>query len=89
MRKDEKLVDKYVLDLVLGLDEEKLDSMFVAKMSEGKWRIGLRQVLWHLVEEELQHRGELNVLFWQLDLDPPVTDLLDWKFALREIRTIT
>ena len=38
-----------------------------------------RDMLWHMVEEELQHRGELNALFWQLDIDPPVWDWEDWK----------
>lgn len=27
-------------------------------------------VAWHMVEEQLQHIGELNALFWQLDIDP-------------------
>lgn len=29
-------------------------------------------IVWHMVEEQLQHFGELNALFWQLDVDPPV-----------------
>lgn len=33
----------------------------------------LRDIMWHMVEEELQHRGELNALLWQMDLDPPQT----------------
>ena len=88
-RQDEKLVDTYVMNFVEGLDQEKLDSTFVVNKAEGKWRISLRQLLWHLVEEELQHRGELNALFWQLDIDPPVTGWLDWKFATGEIKTIS
>lgn len=39
----------------------------------------LRDILWHMVEEELQHRGELNALLWQMDVEPPVTDWIDWK----------
>ncbi len=88
-REDEKLVDTYVMNFVEDLDEKKLDSTFVANKAEGKWRINLRQLLWHLVEEELQHRGELNALFWQLDVDPPVTGWLAWKFATGEIKTIS
>jgi uncharacterized damage-inducible protein DinB len=30
-----------------------------------------RTIFWHLLEEELQHRGELNALFWQMDIDAP------------------
>jgi uncharacterized damage-inducible protein DinB len=28
-------------------------------------------IAWHMVEEQLQHIGELNALFWQMDIDPP------------------
>jgi uncharacterized damage-inducible protein DinB len=31
----------------------------------------LRTIIWHMVEEELQHRGEMNALFWQMDVDAP------------------
>ena len=34
-------------------------------------RASLRTIIWHLVEEELQHRGEMNALFWQMDVDAP------------------
>jgi uncharacterized damage-inducible protein DinB len=27
-------------------------------------------IVWHMVEEQLQHFGELNALFWQMDIDP-------------------
>ena len=31
----------------------------------------LADIVWHMVEEQLQHIGELNALFWQLDIEPP------------------
>ncbi len=34
-------------------------------------RMNLRTIIWHMVEEELQHRGEMNALFWQIDVDAP------------------
>ena len=34
-------------------------------------RMNLRTIIWHMVEEELQHRGEMNALFWQMDVDAP------------------
>ncbi len=39
----------------------------------------LRDMLWHLVEEELQHRGEMNALLWQIDVDPPISEWHDWQ----------
>ena len=43
-------------------------------------------MLWHLVEEELQHRGELNALLWQEDIDPPVISWGEWKRQSRRGR---
>ncbi len=37
------------------------------------FRISVRNMLLHMIEEELQHRGEMNALLWQIDVDPPVT----------------
>jgi uncharacterized damage-inducible protein DinB len=39
--------------------------------------ISARRMLIHMAEEELQHRGEMNALLWQLDGDPPVTGFDD------------
>ncbi len=38
----------------------------------------LRVILRHLVEEELQHRGEMNALLWQLGVEPPITPFGEW-----------
>ena len=27
-------------------------------------RVNLRTIIWHMAEEELHHRGEMNALFW-------------------------
>lgn len=43
----------------------------------------VRGTIWHLVEEELQHRGELNALLWQIDVEPPVLDWVSWEEAVR------
>ncbi len=40
----------------------------------------LRDLLNHMIEEELQHRGELNALFWQIDIDPPISGVEDAKY---------
>lgn len=57
-------------DMVCHLSEN-------GKTSEARFPIG--DVLWHVVEEELQHRGELNALFWQMDVDPPIAKVDDWN----------
>jgi uncharacterized damage-inducible protein DinB len=79
----ESEVDDYVHDFLQRLGAEDLKRSFSYSVGKGKdkkviTRI-LRDMLWHLVEEELQHRGELNALLWQDDIEPPVTDWFDWK----------
>ncbi len=44
----------------------------------GEQRFVIGDVLWHMVEEEFQHRGELNALLWQLDRDPPLGSYATW-----------
>ena len=59
-----------------SLTEERLNQEMVVRGTKGdgtpfEMRTSLRTIIWHLVEEELQHRGEMNALFWQMDVDAP------------------
>lgn len=45
---------------------------------ESAQRFVLGDVLWHMVEEEFQHRGELNALLWQMDVEPPLGSYRQW-----------
>jgi uncharacterized damage-inducible protein DinB len=47
--------------------------------------VPIRDVLWHLVEEELQHHGELNALLWQIDIDAPVSSWIVWAHTVGRI----
>ncbi len=40
-------------------------------------RYRVEDVLMHVVEEEIHHRGELLCLMWQIDVEPPHRDWLD------------
>ena len=62
--------------LARSLTPARLRRSFVVRGTQGdgtpfEMRVNLRTIVWHLVEEELQHRGELNALFWQQDVDAP------------------
>ncbi|HXW37620.1 MAG TPA: DinB family protein [Nitrososphaerales archaeon] len=46
-----------------------------------KFTTCLSDIIWHMVEEELQHRGELNALFWQMDVDPPLRSWFSSRLA--------
>jgi uncharacterized damage-inducible protein DinB len=76
---EERKIDSYVQNFLNELSEDDLVRYFVFKWDEKQFqRTKIRDMLWHLVEEELQHRGELNALLWQLDIDPPITGWNPW-----------
>ena len=85
VKKLEHEVDRYIGDFMKELKTQDLNKSFQYTIGAGKKKRvitrRLGNMLWHLVEEELQHRGELNALLWQDDIDPPVTDWFSWKKA--------
>ncbi len=64
--------DRAVRRVLGSLTPRDLDRVLKLPRHTGK-RIQLRTLLVHMIEEELQHRGEMNALLWQAGRDPPVT----------------
>ncbi len=58
---------------------EHLDRNFLVPKLPPWWdedfEAPVRGTLLHIIEHALQHRGELNALLWQIDVEPPI---LDW-----------
>ena len=65
-------VERLIRDVLREIGPTGLDRK-VAWHGRRSFRIPARAMLLHMSEEELQHRGEINALLWQLDVDPPVT----------------
>jgi uncharacterized damage-inducible protein DinB len=87
----ERRVDELIGGVMRKLRASDLSKSFDFTIGSGKDRketittTTTRRVddmLWHLIEEELQHRGELNALLWQEDVEPPVTSWFGWKRSL-------
>jgi uncharacterized damage-inducible protein DinB len=88
IRKDEEYLRTQIQRVMRELTEADLSrtiSRVKGRGSDHDCEVPVRDAYWHLVEEELQHRGELNALFWQLDIDPPVFDWVDWAHSARRI----
>jgi uncharacterized damage-inducible protein DinB len=71
-------VDRAVRVLMKGLTPESLARLIVINGVGGNGKpyrasLSLADIIWHMHEEELQHRGELNAMFWQMDIDPNAT----------------
>jgi uncharacterized damage-inducible protein DinB len=62
---------------VKALTAEKLGRSYTIKDDDGKTvEVTAEDVLIHVFEEEVHHRGELNALLWQMGVDPPS---MGWK----------
>ena len=72
-RREMRAIDRRVLKVVSSLRPADLNRRLpLPKRWGGHGRISVRVLLVHMAEEELQHRGEMNALLWQLGHDPPV-----------------
>jgi uncharacterized damage-inducible protein DinB len=83
LREYESKVDK----LVLGIVEKLRPGCLERRLRSRDRTETMRDMLLHMVEEELQHRGELNALLWQMDIEPPITDWIDWKREILKKRS--
>ena len=70
-RRETRKVDRIVDRVLRGLRARDLDRK-ITLPTRRREQVTLRTMLVHMVEEELQHKGELNALLWQLDVDAPV-----------------
>jgi len=85
VRKDEKYIQAQIQRVMDELTEADLARRVHRGKDHGSSHdcdIPIREVLWHLVEEELQHRGEINALLWQIDVEAPVFDWIDWGHSV-------
>jgi uncharacterized damage-inducible protein DinB len=78
LRRLNRRVDRVVREFLTTLTPAKLAHVHVIEGVGGdgnpyRASLSLADVVWHLHEEELQHRGELNALFWQLGIEPPTS----------------
>lgn len=89
LRNDEAYVQTQIRRIMKELTEADLARTIFREKGKGSshdCHIPIREALWHLVEEELQHRGELNALLWQIDVEAPVYDWIEWDHKVDRIR---
>jgi uncharacterized damage-inducible protein DinB len=89
LQKDEKYVQTQIQRVMGELTEANLSRTIFREKGKGSphdCHIPVREALWHLIEEELQHRGELNALFWQINVDPPVASWIAWDHKVGRIK---
>jgi uncharacterized damage-inducible protein DinB len=79
LRKYQQWVEEQVDRFFSRLSEKDLDRTFLVPKLPPWWdedfTASVRSTMLHVIEHELQHRGELNALLWQINVEPPI---LDW-----------
>ncbi len=78
VEEEERKVDAYLMNFLRKLKPEDLDRKISWTQGGQTLEIEVRGVLLHMIEDELQHRGELNALLWQMDIRPPTWAYDDW-----------
>lgn len=76
--KEENEVDLLVTSFIEHLDEQDIDRVLRYRDGRIVKTIRVGDMLHHMIEEELQHRGEINALLWQLEIDPPIVGFHEW-----------
>ena len=62
------------------ISDEKILSVFEFKGWDGKIKHRkIEDILMHVVEEEIHHRGELLCIYWQHDIQPPYISYTAYK----------
>lgn len=88
----EAYLQTHVQRFVTALTETELERtvpMKKGRASDHDCDLPVREILWHLVEEELQHLGELNALLWQIDVEAPVYSWTRWAHEVGRIKDRT
>jgi uncharacterized damage-inducible protein DinB len=92
LRVDEAYIQTQIQRVMAELTEAGLSRTVHRVKGKGSSHdcdVPVRDALWHLVEEELQHRGELNALLWQIDVNPPVVSWVKWAHTVGRIKDPT
>jgi uncharacterized damage-inducible protein DinB len=70
-------VEKRTHEYLKSLTTQGLRKTYSVKNDDGTTiKVTAEDILIHIFEEEIHHRGELNALLWQMGIDPPA---MGWK----------
>ncbi|MBX8635028.1 MAG: DinB family protein [Thermoplasmata archaeon] len=82
IRQYDKSVQEQVIRFFSRLTDRDLDRTYLVPKLPPWWdedfTTSIRSTLLHVIEHELQHRGELNALLWQINVEPPITNWRDF-----------
>jgi uncharacterized damage-inducible protein DinB len=65
-------VENRMTKYVQSLSSEDLKKKYTGRRREKPETVTAEDILVHVFEEEVHHRGELIALFWQMGIEPPL-----------------
>jgi len=77
MQHVERRMNKYLK----SLSPQGLEKEYHGEGKEKHKRATAEEILVHIFEEEIHHRGELIALYWQMGIKPPLVDYFHRKRA--------
>ena len=57
----------------------------VSPYGKSKLQFRVEDMLMHVIEEEIHHRGELLCLMWQIDSEPPYTSYTTYLMETKKV----
>jgi uncharacterized damage-inducible protein DinB len=80
IRKFADTVEAETNEYLAKVTNQQLRNVFEYKLRDGKAaRNEIEDILMHVVEEEIHHRGEIMCIYWQHDLQPPYISYTAYK----------
>ena len=80
LRELDRTVDAQLLRVGETLTEARLRRRHEVGSKRQRWVATEREGIWHVLEEDYLHRGEILCMLWQDDIEPPYTGYMWWEY---------
>jgi len=78
------IVERETNEYLARLTDEKLRSSFEYKARDGKIKHNIiEDILMHVIEEEIHHRGEIMCIYWQHEIEAPYVSYTQYKVQMQ------
>jgi uncharacterized damage-inducible protein DinB len=76
----DRKIDAVAKSVVAELETKDLDRKRWDKYRGKRSALTPREVIWHMIEEDFLHRGEIICMLWQDEIEPPYTSVWWWEY---------
>lgn len=80
LRELDRTVDHELLEVARTLTEARLKRRRQLTIGAKRRVVTEREAIWHMLEEDFLHRGEILGMLWQDDIEPPYTGYHWWEY---------